>query len=64
MDPNKTVSVEYRGRVAILTICNEKKLGALSHDEYLALAVALNEIGTRDEVVTTVLTGTGRFYSA
>ncbi|KAG6030768.1 hypothetical protein E4U40_007659 [Claviceps sp. LM458 group G5] len=64
MDPNKTISVEYRGRVAMLTICNEKKLGALSHDEYLALAVALNEIGTRDEVVTTVLTGTGRFYSA
>ncbi|KAG6234164.1 hypothetical protein E4U25_006084 [Claviceps purpurea] len=64
MNSNKTISVEYRGRVAILTICNEKKLGALSHDEYSALAVALNEIATRDEVVTTVLTGTGWFYSA
>ncbi|KAG6032517.1 hypothetical protein E4U41_007220, partial [Claviceps citrina] len=64
MTSGQTISVEYRGRVAMLTISNEKKLGALNHDGYYALGAAMNEIAGHDEVVTTVMTGTGRFFSA
>lgn len=61
---DKAVRVEYRGRVAIITITNEKKLGALTSDGYHALAQYMREIATHDEVVVTVLTGTGSFFSA
>ena len=64
MSQDKTVSVEYRGRVAIITIDNPKKLGALSGDGYYALAHYMREVATHDEVIITVLTGTGGFFSA
>lgn len=62
LDP--TVRVEYRGRVAIITIDNPKKLGALGGDGYYALAQYMREVATHDEVIVTVLTGTGGFFSA
>ncbi|KAG5925406.1 hypothetical protein E4U42_004330 [Claviceps africana] len=62
--PADHIRVEHRGRVAILTIDNERKLGALDHDGYRALATAMDEIAQHDEVVTTVVTGRGRFFSA
>ena len=61
---DKTVRVEYRGRVAIITIDNPKKLGALNGEGYYALAHYMREVATHDEVVITVLTGTGGFFSA
>ncbi|KAG6005460.1 hypothetical protein E4U21_007929 [Claviceps maximensis] len=64
MTPEEKITVEYRGRVAILTVSSEEKLGALNHDEYYALGAAMNEIAQHDEVVTTVVTGKGRFFSA
>lgn len=64
MASNPVISVEYRGRVAVVTINNEKKLGALSHDHYFDLATSMNEIARHDEVVTTVITGRGRYFSA
>ncbi|GAB0133563.1 hypothetical protein EsDP_00001970 [Epichloe bromicola] len=64
MASNPVISVEYRGRVAVVTIDNEKKLGALSQDNYFDLATRMNEIARHDEVVTTVITGRGRYFSA
>lgn len=61
-DPS--VRVEYRGRIAIITIDNPRKLGALTLDGYYALAHYLREIAAHDEVVITILTGTGSFFSA
>jgi peroxisomal 3,2-trans-enoyl-CoA isomerase len=58
------IQVEYRGRVAIVTINNPKKLGALDQNGYYDLAQALREIATHDEVYITLVIGTGRFFSA
>lgn len=61
---NDTVRVEYKGRIAIITIDNKKKLGALDGDGYYLLAKYMREVATHDEVHITVLTGTGGFFSA
>ncbi|KAL0931056.1 enoyl-CoA hydratase/isomerase [Colletotrichum truncatum] len=58
------ISLEYRGRVALLTIENDRKLNALSQPQYYDLAQKLREIATHDEVFITVLTGKGRYFSA
>lgn len=64
MSTNKIVSLEYRGRVALITIDNDKKLNALSQVEYYDLAQKMREIATHDEVFITVITGKGRYFSA
>ncbi|KAK7923314.1 isomerase protein [Apiospora marii] len=57
-------TVEYTGRVAIVTICNEKKLNAMNQSQYYELSQILREIATHDEVYITFLTAKGRFFSA
>ncbi|CAK7266812.1 dodecenoyl-CoA isomerase [Sporothrix epigloea] len=58
------IRLSYEGRLAVLTIDNAKKLNALSQPQYYDLACKLNEIAKRDDVYITLLTGTGRFFSA
>ena len=58
------ISLEYRGRVAILTINNEKKLNALNQDQYYDLAQRLREVATRDDIFITLIIGKGRYFSA
>jgi Enoyl-CoA hydratase/carnithine racemase len=58
------IKIEYRGRLAIVTINNEKKLNALNGNQYYALAQALREVATHDEVYITLLIGKGRYFSA
>ena len=53
------ISVEYKGRIAIITIDNQKQLNALTQDEYYQIATCLREISEHDEVFITVLTGKG-----
>lgn len=60
----ETITLEYRGKLAIITIRNEKKLNALNQDQYLLLARHLRTVAARDDVFVTVLTGKGRFFSA
>ncbi len=57
-------SVEYRDRVAVITIDNVKKLNALNQDQYYELATIMNQIAERKDVYVTVLIGKGRFFSA
>lgn len=59
-----TVTLEYQGKIALITINNEKKLGALTQDGYYELAKHMREVATHDEVFVTVLTGKGRYFSA
>jgi peroxisomal 3,2-trans-enoyl-CoA isomerase len=58
------VSVEYRGRVAVVTIDNQSKLNALSQMQYYDLSQKMREIATHDEVFVTVLLAKGRYFSA
>lgn len=59
-----TVTVEYKGRIALIMLSDEKKLNALNQDSYYKLAKFMREIAMHDEVFITVLTGKGRFFSA
>lgn len=61
---DSVISVEYKGRIATITISNEKKLNALNQQQYYGIAKALREIATHDEVYITVLLAKGRFFSA
>ncbi|OTB20128.1 hypothetical protein K445DRAFT_312543 [Daldinia sp. EC12] len=58
------IKVQYAGRIATITIDNDKKLNALGFEGYYALAKALREIAARDDIYITVLTGKGRYFSA
>lgn len=58
------ITLEYKGRVAVITIENEKKLNALNQQQYYDISKKLREIATHDEVYVTVLLAKGRFFSA
>jgi len=58
------VTLEFKGRIAIITIDNEKKLNALDQEGYFQLASHMRTVATHDEVFITVLTGKGRYFSA
>lgn len=62
-DPN-TVTLEVRGKVAIITLNIEKKLNAMTQDHYFRLSQLMREVAKREDVFVTVLTGKGRFFSA
>lgn len=61
---DSVTTVEYNGRVAVLTIRNEAKLNALTQQQYYDIAQKLREIATHDEVFVTVFLAKGRFFSA
>lgn len=61
---DSVTTVEYKGRVAVLTIRNEKKLNALTQQQYYDIAQKLRGIATHDEVFVTILLAKGRFFSA
>jgi peroxisomal 3,2-trans-enoyl-CoA isomerase len=64
MAESKPVTLEYKGRIAVITIDNPKKLGALSQDGYYILSEKMREVAKRDDVFVTLLTGKGNFFSA
>ncbi|KAI9375877.1 ClpP/crotonase-like domain-containing protein [Aspergillus egyptiacus] len=58
------ITLTYKGRIAIITLNIPKKLNALTGDHYYVLGERLREVDKRDDITITVLTGTGRFFSA
>ncbi|PGH09940.1 hypothetical protein AJ79_05556 [Helicocarpus griseus UAMH5409] len=58
------VTVTYQDRVAIITLNRPKKLNAMGADHYWELGQKMREVAERDDIFITVLTGTGRFFSA
>lgn len=58
------VSLEFRGRVAIITLNIPKKLNALTKDGFYQISKFLREIEDHNEVFITIFTGKGRFFSA
>lgn len=63
-DQTQAVTFEVRGKVAIITLNQEKKLNAMSQDLYYRISQLLNEAAKRDDVYVTLLTAKGRFFSA
>ena len=64
MDDQQSITFETKGRIAIITINVPKKLGALTQDLYYRIAQYMLEVAERDDIKITILTGTGRFFSA
>lgn len=64
VNPEIAVTLEVRGKIAIITLSNEKKLNAMTQDLYFRLSQLMREVAKRDDVFITVLTGKGRFFSA
>jgi len=64
MSTEELITVEYKGKIAVITLCNEKKLNALNADLYFKLSSLMREVATHDEVYITLLTAKGRFFSA
>ncbi|GAP87431.1 putative enoyl- hydratase isomerase [Rosellinia necatrix] len=58
------IKVSYSGRIATITIDNDKKLNALNMEGYYNISKALREIALRDDIFITILTGKGRYFSA
>jgi peroxisomal 3,2-trans-enoyl-CoA isomerase len=64
MSGSNVINLEYRGRVAVITIDNAAKLNAMNQTDYYNLGMSLREIDTHSEVYITVILGKGRFFSA
>ncbi|KAJ5302248.1 hypothetical protein PENANT_c008G03227 [Penicillium antarcticum] len=64
MSNEQLITISYQDRVAVVTLNRPDKLNALNQDLYYLLAERLREIDQREEIFITVLTGTGRFFSA
>lgn len=58
------ITLTYQDRVALITLNRSEKLNALNADLYYLLGERLREIEKRDDIFITVVTGTGRFFSA
>ncbi|KAK5408634.1 dodecenoyl-CoA isomerase [Exophiala xenobiotica] len=59
-----SVTVKYRGRIAIITLNVPAKLNALTSEGYFLLADCMRKVANEPEIVVTVLTGSGRLFSA
>ncbi|KAL4894143.1 ClpP/crotonase-like domain-containing protein [Aspergillus ambiguus] len=64
MEGQNPITVHQRGNIAVVTINRPRKLNSLNQDHYYRLGECFREIDRRKDVLITVLTGTGRFFSA
>lgn len=61
---SEVVTLTRKGRIAIITLNQPKKLNAMNQDAYYRLSCILQDVARMDDISITVLTGTGRFFSA
>jgi peroxisomal 3,2-trans-enoyl-CoA isomerase len=61
---NEPITLEVQGKIAVITLNIERKLNALTADLFYLLGKLMREVATKDEVIVTVLTGKGRYFSA
>lgn len=64
LPPDPRLFLSTAGKIATITINVPEKLGALSNDLYYRLACLLRQVAQRNDIYITVLTGTGRYFSA
>lgn len=64
MSNEQLITLDYKDRVAVVTLNRPEKLNALNRDLYYLLGERLREIDQREDITVTVITGTGRFFSA
>ena len=59
-----TVNWRKEGNIAVITLNQPKTLNAMSLEDYAKLSNILRDIAQLQDISITVLTGTGRFFSA
>ncbi|RXW24147.1 hypothetical protein EST38_g1728 [Candolleomyces aberdarensis] len=59
-----TITLQVSDRIATITLNRPKSLNALTPEDYDYLANTLRELDTRDDVLVTLLQGTGRWFCA
>ncbi|KAL3472308.1 ClpP/crotonase-like domain-containing protein [Aspergillus californicus] len=64
MASEQDITLTYKDRIALITLNLPQKLNALTADHYYLLGERLREVDKRDDITITVITGTGRFFSA
>jgi enoyl-CoA hydratase/carnithine racemase len=62
--PSSPIFIEYRDKIAIITLNKPQKLNSFNKDEFYELATLLREADARVEILLTLLIGAGRFFSA
>jgi peroxisomal 3,2-trans-enoyl-CoA isomerase len=62
--PSDMVTLTQKGRIAIITLNQPKKLNAMNQDAYYRLSCLMRDVAKMDDIRITILTGTGRFFSA
>ena len=62
--PSDPILFTLSGPIAIITLNLPHKLNALSGDLYRELAHLLRKVADMPDITITLLTGTGRFFSA
>ena len=61
---SEVVTLTKKGRIAIITLNQPKKLNAMNQDAYFKLSCLMRDVAKMDDITVTVLTGKGRFFSA
>jgi len=62
--PDQVVTLRTQGRIAIITINSPRKLNAMRQPDTFRLSCLLRDVAAMPRITVTVLTGTGRFFSA
>ena len=62
--PEQAVTLRTQGRLAIITLNRPKALNAMNQDYYYRLSCLLRQVAQDPNITVTILTGTGRFFSA
>lgn len=60
----RTVTLEIREWIAIITLNMPAKLNSLTQNHFFRIGSLLHEIAAMPEITVTILTGKGRFFSA
>ena len=61
---SEVVTLKLSPPLAIITLNNARKLNALNQDHYYRIGCLLQDIAANPSITVTILTGTGRFFSA
>lgn len=64
LSPEEAVTLTTHNRIAIITLNNPKELNAMTQDYYYRLSCLLRQVADMPNITITLLTGTGRFFSA
>ena len=64
LPPDSAVTLHTSGKTAYITLNVPSKLNALTQDLYYRLASLMRSVAARPDIYLTILTGTGRYFSA